>query len=58
MENTLKFNKNTKKYWLSKKKVIYYYSMNFSVEVECGYIRKDGGNLDGVCRGIDQAVSF
>lgn len=32
--------------------------MNFSVEVECGYIRKDGGNFDGVCHGLDQAVSI
>lgn len=32
--------------------------MNFSVEVECGYIYTDGGNFDGVCHGIDQAVSF
>ena len=32
--------------------------MNFSVEVECGYIRKDGGNFDGVCHGLDQAVSL
>ena len=34
--------------------------MKFSDEVECGYTlwkHKDGGNFDGVCRGLDQAVS-
>ena len=29
-----------------------------SDDIECGYILTDGGNFDGVCHGLDQAVSL